>query len=127
MLKISAEKDWRPVCFDDPQQTLVHLFRLVVDEYISNAEGKEEMIAAALVQLEIAIDRMQAQRTESERIVTQAKRLIEEGYSRQIRVADVAQGVGVCPTTLRTTSTASAAPALSTICSRCGSTMQPHF
>lgn len=103
VVAIDAPPDhgWPTISYDDSNQTVDRLCRCLVDEWAGLAPRRDEMITSALWQLDIFLTRAATASTPDERLIAEAKRLIENGIPTHVRLADVARDLAVCPAVLR--------------------------
>ena len=92
---------WPKLCYDDSNQTIERLCRTLVVEWAGTSARRDEMIAATLTQLDVVLTRSAEEMSVDERLVAEAKRLIEDGMQRRVRLTEVAETLAVCPAVLR--------------------------
>ena len=103
VLDAPVDQAWPVACFDDADQSLLHVCAALVREWTGRAPGRAALIRALLAQLDILVRRaeLHRQRPAAERTVLSAERLIEERFAAPLTVAWVAGQLGVAPQTLR--------------------------
>ncbi|HEY6740518.1 MAG TPA: AraC family transcriptional regulator [Actinopolymorphaceae bacterium] len=104
-LQIEAAADWAvpTVCFDDGAGSIARVVDVLVREFARPGTDAARLLALLLGELEIHLRRAAAsgRPTESERIVAEAERRLQEGFASGIRVEQVASDLGVSSSTLR--------------------------
>jgi AraC-like DNA-binding protein len=92
---------WPKMIQDDSDQTFGRLCTAIVREQNDIILGREQMLAALLIQLDILLRRSCEQHTPSEKIVRQAEKYIQEHYSSNITITAISRELNVSTSYLR--------------------------
>lgn len=93
-----------PFCFmDDPDHSFEQVITGISSEWRSDGEHRERMLELLVAQLEILCLRLRSRvaPNESETLVRNAERLLEERYMQSPGIAQIASELGVSPSSLR--------------------------
>jgi AraC-like DNA-binding protein len=98
-----ADQPWPREYRDDASGSTAAICSAVLREHSGRGQGRDAMLAALLMQLDILLRRANERfdLTASERLVRDAEHLIEERWSARVTIAEVAREVGSSPSHLR--------------------------
>lgn len=98
-----AEHPWPRICEDDAEQSLSHLFRLLVQEWQTQRPERETMLTLLVQQLDLLFRRAASAQHWSiaEKLVADAERYMQEQSHRPLTIGEIAQALGVSPSSLR--------------------------
>lgn len=94
---------WPKVCYDDDRLSMGHVCESLVHEWFGDSHFRNDMIELLTAQLDFLLQRC-FERTslgQDELIVRRAQSLIQERLYDRVRIAEIAQEVGVSPSHLR--------------------------
>ena len=94
---------WPIQNMDDADGEMERIFASIVRECRMDSGHRKEMLALLLRQLDIAIERARQSRhqPETEKLVSQAARIMDERFASKLQITDVAREIGASPSALR--------------------------
>ncbi|WP_020575935.1 helix-turn-helix domain-containing protein [Actinopolymorpha alba] len=94
---------WPRVCFDDGDRSMGRVFDGLAREVAQPVVDSGELARLLLAELDILLRRAAARADlpTGERIVAEAERIVEARFASCIRISDLADELGVSPSTLR--------------------------
>lgn len=90
---------WPSRLDSDPE--IAGLVETIVGEYTRSEDFADELCAALLAELDVRLRRQRRMRSGADTIVSAAERLMRENIAEPLRIAEIADEVGVAVSTLR--------------------------